>query len=483
MALINFGSAGSELQGANGGARVLLYDAAGNPIYKTNLSAYDGQTTIGVPMMMQDGDLVRIPRAAQDGSVQTSHPMVCFFDAVEGATVNTDRWISTTSTMTITQAAGLGTLFNAGGSSATGVGAMLTSKALMPIIPIGGCLRYRSRIQMSQHFVDNVTEIGFGDPASSISVGIVNGAVIRKNASGQWAGCVTFNTADVDGTTIVDNATFIAAIPIGTYFEVEVQVFIDRTVFWIRAPDGTIVLYDRVDYTGTVGTWGTSHLRVLHRMYNSAATGTAVTMRVAGTTVDLLDRAGHNLPWGDQMSGQFLDGLTSPLAFTQSANWTNSAAGTARTLANATAGEATLGGILVANSMAGAVTDLLMFGYLVPAGYNFNLTGIRISAPLNGVVAVATTATVFQYFFATNSTAVSLNTASAMRRALPGFHSGAVGLAAGAVFSGADIDGRFASSIRIASARYLQIGVRCPVGTATATETFTWNVAVDGYFS
>ncbi len=483
MAGISFSGTPGLWNGENGGGRVLLYDASGNPIYKTNLSTYDGQTTVGVPMMMQDGDLVRIPRSTQDGSVQTSHPMICFFDAVEGVTVNVDRWISTVTTMTITQTAGLGTLFNAGGSSAAGVGAMLVSKAVMPIIPIGGCLRYRSRIQMSQHFVDNVTEIGFGFPASATAVGIVDGAVIRKNASGQWAGCVTFNTADVDGTTIVDNATFIAAIPIGTYFEVEVQVFIDRTVFWIRAPDGTIVLYDRVDYPGTIGTWGTTHLRVLHRTYNSAATGTAVTMRVAGTTVDLLDRSGHNLPWGDQMTGQFLDGMTSPLAFTQSANWTNSVAGTTRTLANATAGEATLGGILVANSMAGAVTDLLMFGYVVPTGYNFNLTGIRIGPPLNGVVAVATTPTVFQYFFATNSTAVSLATASAMRRALPGFHSAAVGLAAGGVFDGKTIEVRFTNAIRIASARYLQIGVRCPVGTATATETYTWTVGVDGYFS
>jgi hypothetical protein len=434
-------------------------------------------------MMMQDGDLVRIPRSTQDGSVQTSVPAVCFFDAVEGATVNTDRWISTLNTMTITQAIGLGTLFNAGGSSATSAGAMLTSKALMPVIPIGGCLRYRSRIQASQHFADNVIEIGLGDPTTSLTVGINNGAVIRKNASGQWAGCVTFNTADVDGTVVVDNATFIAAIPVNTYFEVEVQVFIDRTVFWIRAPDGTVVLYDRVDYPGTIGTWGTTHLKVLHRMYNSAATGTAVTMRVAGTTVDLLDRSGHNLPWGDQMTGQFLDGMTSPLAFTQATNWTNSAAGTTRTLANATAGEATLGGILVANAMAGSNTDLLMFGYLVPAGYNYNLTGIRIGPPLNGVVAVATTATVFQYFFATNSTGVSLATASAMRRALPGFHSAAVGLAAGGVFSGETIEVRFTNAIRIASARYLQIGVRCPVGTATATETFTWTVGIDGYFS
>lgn len=481
MALINGGSAASELQISQGGARVLLYDASGNPIYKTNLSAYDPETTVGMPMMGQDGDLVRIPRISQDGSFQAYGPQVVFFDAIEGATVNTDRWISTTTTMTITQAVAAGTLFNANSTVTTTTGAMLTSKTLCPLIPIGGCLRYRSRVQASAHFAGNLIEVGFGDPAAATNAQLINGVVIRKDGSGQWLGVACFNNSELL-TAAIDNSTFTAAIAAGAYFEVEIHVYVDRAVFWIRTAAGAVVLFENLEFDTTIGTWGTTHLRVMNRTYNSAGTGTAVQMRIAGTHVDMLDRLAHNKPWGEQMTSQFLDGLTNPLTFAQSANWANSAAGTTRTLANTTAAESTLGGILVANSIAGAATDYIMFGYQVPTGYQFNLTGIRIAPPLNGVAAVATTDTVFQYFFATNSTAVSLATASVMRRALPGYHRGAVGLAAGVPFSGNEIDVRFANAIRIASARFLHIGCRVPVGTATATETFTWQVAIDGYF-
>lgn len=483
MALINGGSGSNELQISNGGARVLLYDASGNPIYRTNLTEYTAPTAQGIPMMGQDGDLYRIPRVTQDGSFQASLPQVLFFDAVEGATVNTDRWISTVTTMTITQAAGLGTLFNAGSSVATTVGAMLTSKALMPIIPIGGCLRYRSRLQnTTAHANDNLIEVGFGDPAAATNAQLVNGVVLRKNASGQRQAVVCMNSAEQVGTTVLDNNDFLAAVPVGEYYEVEIQVFIDAAVFWIRTADGTILFYERLDYQGTFGNWSTSHLRVMQRTYNVAATATAVQFRSAGTAVDLLDRAGHFKPWGEQMTGQFLDGLTSPLAFTQSANWTNSGAATTRTLSNTAAAETTPGGILVANATAGAATDYIMFGYTVPTGYNLNVRGIRISAPYNAGAAIATTDTLIQYFFATNSTAVSLATASAMRQALPGFHRGPVGLAIGAVYSGADIDVVFPDAIRVCSARFFHIGCRIPVGTATASQTINWTVSVRCYF-
>lgn len=482
MAGITFSNAAGMWDGSNGGGRVLLYDAAGAPIFKTNLDTFTPTGSVGVPQMFQDGRELQIPRLQLDGSVQTNVPMLVFMDTIEGATINTDRWIVTSTVMSASQAVGTGTLYNSASSVAATVGYMLTSKTYMPVIPVGGYLRYRARTQHGAHFNNNVIEMGFADPSTATNAVLVNGAVWRKDGSGQYVPVLVFNSGTEILGTPISNATLTALVNPNGYFETEIHVYDDYADFWLKTSTGTTISYQRVDVTSTTGTFGSTHLRVCNRMYNSGVVATAVQCRFAQTVVDIIDRAGHFRPWGEQMTSLCLDGMTSPLSFLQSANWQNSLAATTRTLANTTAAEATLGGLLVANSVAGATTDYIMFAFQVPTPYTYMLRGISISTPLNGVVAVATTDTVFQYFFATNSTAVSLATASAMRRALPGFHRGAVGLAAGVPFSGTDIVASFANGIPIFPGRYLHIGCRAPVGTATATETFTWEVAIDGYY-
>ena len=222
---------------------------------------------------------------------------------------------------------------------------------------------------------------------------------------------------DILGTPISD-ATFVASVPTTDYAHFEIVLFDNRAHFAIYTQGGTLVNAQDLEFSGT----GTAHfsqtrLQAMHRVYNSGAAGAAVQMLVHGTVVVGMDSLSQR-DWRSSLSGNSLNSLTSPTAYTQLANWTNSGAPTTRTLSNTAAAETTLGGILRANSIAGGTTDLIMFGWqngTVSTGPVFYCTGIYISVPMNEVVAVATTATVFSYFAAFNSSAVSLATAAPTR--------------------------------------------------------------------
>ena len=67
-------------------------------------------------------------------------------DLVEGATLNTQRWTSTTATMTITQAATTGILFNASAITTINTGAMLTSRVQHPYVTMGP-MHFRARLR------------------------------------------------------------------------------------------------------------------------------------------------------------------------------------------------------------------------------------------------------------------------------------------------------------------------------------------------
>lgn len=106
------------------------------------------------------------------------------------------------------------------------------------------------------------------------------------------------------------------------------------------------------------------------------------------------------------------------------ANSVNSTVPATATLSNTAAGYTTLGGQFVFAAVAGAETDYALFAFLntVPTtgitGRNLTIRGIWIDT-WNQVVAVATTPTVFQWYAAVGSTAVSLATVDGAATRLP----------------------------------------------------------------
>jgi hypothetical protein len=479
------GSANSGEVDSGGQQRVILYDAAGLPIVLANRAAVV-ETVGGVLAAGKDYKLARTQRQSSTGGLHVAGDgTMMLIDSFEGTTRDLNQWIETATTQTSAQTLATGLRLNTASTLTTTTGILESSHRQFPLAARTG-LVFRARLRY-QGATNCVEEWGFSDQASATAAGHTNGAFFRRDAAGSLQPVLAFNTAETQGSVMSGPATT-------EYAWYEIFVEDDRATFQVTSVTG-VLLASQVMERGQSGAgsgvatqarlFAVTHLPCFFRTLNTGAAGTAPQIDVTQCSVTFADgwsQRDHRVA----MSGMGLNSLSSPTVHTQLANWANSAAPTTRTLSNTAAAETTLGGLLVANSIGGAATDLIMFGWQNPSPYTFYCTGISVPPPLNQVVAVATTATIFAYFAAFNSSAVSLATAapySPMRVALPGIHTAAVALAANALFSGNQVTYQFGTPMAVQPGRFLHVGCRELVGTATATETYLWGgVTIDGFF-
>ena len=175
-------------------------------------------------------------------------------------------------------------------------------------------------------------------------------------------------------------------------------------------------------------------------------------------------------------------GILTPAAIlpsdgSQTANHANSTSPVSAALSNTVPGYTTLGGRYQFAAVAGAATDFALFGFQVPAGFRFLMTGITITS-IVAVTAVVTT-TIFDWGLAINSSAASLATAGIVRIPL-GLQSFLAAAAVGAVAP--DIVRRFDPEIPVESGRFVHVILQIPNGAATATLVFRGDVQIQGYF-
>ena len=461
-------------------ARVTVYDPSGNALTSVNRAAV-AETAGGTMLAAKDYKLARTLRATSDGSLAVADDQMLLYDSYEGATKNQNIWVETVAgAMAAAQTVASGLTLNSGSITTITTGVMEFSHRGFPAI-MRSPLIFRTRLRCVS-FNASVAEWGFGVTPAAATTAIINdGAFFRKDASGSLQGVISQNGVEVQTATM----TLPANTDYATY-SVMYEPGVGRALFQIMDDKGVLVgsVYSEPTILTTPRSPSVTHLNAFHRLYNSGTPGTAPQVLIDKTSVYLADQT-VGKPWRETLAGLGYNSATSPTTYAQAANYANNTAPTARTLSNTAAAETTLGGWVRANSIAGAATDLILFGFTVPAPYTFYFTGIRIPAPLNEVVAVATTDTMFTYGLAFNSSAVSLATGapySPMRMALGGVHRGAVGLAANAQFSGNDVIYNPATPIAIQPGRFFHVICRELVGTATGTETYQWGVAVDGWF-
>jgi hypothetical protein len=461
--------------------RVILYGPNGQPLAPSNRAAVDPTGQAGIIGGGADYKIARIIRASPDGTLRASQDSLYFFDAIEGAAVDTNKWIQTTTTMTITQAVATGMLFNAGSSIATTVGAMQASHRRFPFIGRTG-LAFRCRARPTAHQAGNIIELGLTNPPATATTAIVpDGFFWRKDSTGQWLPVMSVNGAEVLGTTI-SNATFIAAIPTTDYAYFEVFVEEGRATFSIITNAGIIVSTQIIDFSAAsgLGTFQVTHLGAFLRCWNVSATTSAVQLFVAQAEVFATDSLVQR-PWQDALAAMGHGSLTSPTAFTQLANYANSAAPGSATLSNTAAGYTNLGGQWQFAAVAGAETDYALFAFQNPLQYTFICKRVRISA-YNMGAAVATTATMLQWGLGFNSSAVSLATGAPypyMRKAI-GSQSIAVGGTIGQNFTPEGIE--WLGAEPVLPNRFFAIILKIPVGTATASQVIRGTADVEGYF-
>lgn len=417
--------------------------------------------------------------ASQDYRLRVGIDKIIWQDTFNHALLNTSRYLGVTSTMTITLAGGFLNL-NAGGSVASGaVCRVQTYKAFSMFNTYP--LYFDIKAKFSNNFqANNVIEFGLGfattttTPTDGVFFRVVGGALL---------GVINCNGSE---TTVALNFT----PTINQVYHFSFNVGQDKVTFWIND-----TIYGTISTPAGQGAPCQSNaLPLLFRNYNSSAIAQAVQMNISqfGITQSDMDTAKD---WATTMITNGQSSVSAPDGQTaaQTTNYANSAAPASASLANITAGYATLGGQFQFAAVAGAETDYALFGYLNPAataaipGKTLVITGVRIDT-FNTGAAVATTPTLLQWGIGVGSTAVSLATADnaatgarAPRRVMLGAQSLAVGTAIGGM-ADKSIDVKLQTPLMVESGTYCHIILKMPVGTATGSQVIRGVVLINGYF-
>lgn len=423
---------------------------------------------------------VRRPiRVSTDGRLRAGVDTVQWSDVFNHAVLNTSAYQAITSTSTLALTGGY-LVFNAGNSvAANAVARVQTYRPFQLLASSSLEVGFRVRFAINAQ-TNNVAELGIGFAATTVTP--TDGAYFKMTNAGDIVGVMNRNGVESTTPTLITPEANVV-------YYLRMIVDQDRLEFYI---DGTL----RGVLTTPVADPAVSLSRsmpLLMRLYNSSATSSAQRMEVSDVLLVTRDLSTNRL-WATTQAGQLLHSISAPTGATagQTANFTNSTAPVSATLANVTAGYATLGGKFQFAAIAGAVTDYALFAYQVPLasaiGGNKNLIvrGIRINTYNTGA-AVATTGTVLEWGLGVGSTAVSLATADsatagtrAPRRIPLGVQSFAVGAPIGAVANTLDIN--LDAPVYVEAGTFLHIILQIPVGTATASQIIRGTVFINGFF-
>lgn len=442
--------------------------------------------TRGYPSIGADYKTPRIVRSYSDGSQVESMPTLLLNDQLEGAAYNPNIWTQTAATMAAVQALGVITL-NSSSSVTSGQGIVQYSNRFFPL-PSRSKLLFRSRQRHTAHYAGNVIELGLITPinsaTSTISALVSSGAYWQKDAAGQYIPRLAQAGGDLYGTFIT-NAAFVSQVAANEYALFEVEMDQDGAWFRIYTSAGVLVTgsEQRVDFTAPTPAWTATHFQAFYRIYNSANVSTAVQLIAGSTSVYSLDTV-HGKQWSNIISGLGGQCNVAPLtAFGQTGNYTVSAAPTTRSVTSTTELETTLGGHIswnnVGSSFAGSESDLILFGYTVPANYNLFVKGIRISS-INLGAANAAAPYTLQYFITYNHSSATITPGT--NKFIPlGYQSLAASAAIGVPFD-RDTVWNMDIPIHVLPSRRFTIGCRVLAGTITLNQVIRTLAAVDGWF-
>ena len=471
MAIQLQGSNAVPIYGDSGSnaARIVLYDSAGNPLVVAPDSVI-GATQKVLPVggaVENNWAALRVDRM---GNMRPGNDTLSIRDPCEGTVVNTAVWTASTTSMTQTQAQVSGINLNAGNYASGAAYSILTSSKQLPLLaqaPLRA--RFKARVVF---YGGSVVEFGFGAPTGTTAQ-IPNGAVWRYTSTGTVVPVLCTNGSDVvQGTDVSGllNAT--------NYYVFEVVVTDQDCVFSIYSAGLLITQQTLFVPAAQPLTWAVTHLPVFTRLYTISAPSSAPYVYLRDTLVQTFDLAG-NEPWTHQLAGTGLGGEVSPTAFSQTSNWSNSAAPSNAALSNTAAGYTTLGGQFGFAAVAGAATDYCLFAFAVPAPYSFFLTGLHITAYNTGA-AGATTPTLLAWGAFCQSGGASLATGTCIRVPL-GAQYFPVGAAIGQC-ADKDLDITLDPPLRTDGNKYVGIILRMPVATSTASQVFQGSVLMKGYF-
>lgn len=476
MAIVN-GSVtgtGADVDTTSLAMRTALYDQNGNPIFKLKNGNYATTDRVLPVGGLNDGQYrpIRVSRSGAQ-AIEKFTPLAnlnFYTNALPPA------WLAPTGTFTITFATTTGALLNAAATGAVSSHASLISMGNLPKYQ-KSLLVSRHRIKLTKGGTNGQADWGlFGNTAPGATVQ-TNGFVWLYGADQTLKPTYYFN-----GAVVAQGTDIASSIGSDTqYYVFDVILDDDWVTFVCQDPTtGAIISEQQINIQqgdGRIGLqpWFFCGARAF--VTSSAANvGTATKLYVGDACAYMMDTDTYK-PWSHIQSSNYQSGLVNPTAsLTQLANYANSAAPATATLSNTAAGYNNLGGQFQFAATAGAETDYALFVHVVPTGVKLVVTGVSIDL-FNTVVAVATTPTIFQWFI---GDALAATLASNSFRATLGVQNLQVGAAVGA--QAQQINASFQTPYTFHSGRVCHIGLKMPVGTATATEIFRGVVRVEGYF-
>lgn len=406
----------------------------------------------------------------ESAALRVSGDELEFVDQVDGSAVNTNKWLQSTSGMTIAQASGFITL-NSGAATTANAYAILTSIINFPMYGPAP-LELSMRIKPAIIAQSNTTmEMGIGTVATNAAPS--DGAFLRWNASGEFRAIVNNGGVETSSVALAMPSTNVGALFTITIVE-------DLVRFSLNDELLTDVAIPAAQAYPT----NSGRMPVFLRVYNGASTPSQAPVLNLGQLIVNQQDLSKGRSWGATLSGlgQGNYQLPSP-TFTQSANHANSTSPSSASLSNTAAGYTTLGGRFQFASPAAATTDYALFGFQVPANYRLVLSRISISTGVTG--AAIGTATILDWSIGVNASAVSLATADAAgvwapRRIPLGMQGFLASAGIGTI--AADLTRNFDTPLVIDSGRFLHIIVQMPSGTNTGSLVFRGDAFVNGYF-
>jgi len=473
-------------------------DAGSNvKVALTNTPAYVGSVRMfseNDPGTVTGSPSLKSPETSQDYRLRVGMDTVLFSDTFNATAQNTNNWAYAFSALAASQP-GAGTInFGTTQGTASGHGAFMRSFQHFPLM---GTAPISCEITFGQFTAALVTNelfaVGMGLPSAAGTLP-TDGVYYQLTTAG-LIGVIAYNGV----TTQTGTLKAIGDLTVGSLFKAVIIIGELDVEFWLD----DVLLGTLASPAANGQPFLTTNLPAFMQKFCTGAVSNTNTMRVSDITVSLLDiqyprpaavmaavqgQMGHVGQNGGTMGttqavGTITTGST-PLLPT-------SAAGS-NTAANVTG----LGGWGAINAAAGAATDFIATSFQNPTGginqtpRNLIVHGIRIST-INTGAAVATTPTTLLWSVAFGHTNVSLqttetasfanNTTHAPRRVQVGFQSAAVGAAIGAKYSD-DIFLSLTSPIVVRPGEFLATIMKIVVGTATASQTITFNVTFDSYF-
>lgn len=375
----------------------------------------DGRISINVPTEADKAGFVKIVDSqgsaiitTENGALTVSQDSLGFIDQVDGSALNTNKWNTAISGMTVTQANGFINL-NGGGAVTANAYAILTSNKYFPLyahLPFKLSFNLKANIQPQA----NAT-IEFGLGLVGTNAAPTDGAFFRFNASAQTQAVISNGGSEtattLNGTyTSPDGSTSTVPCPINQTFLYEMVIVEDLVQFLID----DVVVAEVLVPAGLAYPTNAGRLPLFARVYNGGSVPSVAPILSIGQVVAVQEGMSQADSLGEALVsiGQGLK--QSPVTpFTQTENWP-SGAPTTRTLANATPCETTLGGLIRFTPTMVADTDYPLFGFQVPTGYQACITKVWYTPPMlfSGVSAITTN--LVQFAVGLNCSAASLAT-------------------------------------------------------------------------